>query len=327
MKALLLTKVGSPYELSLEEVAVPVPGAGEVRIKVAYSSINPVDFKFAKGGSSLTLPHVLGIDAAGVVDAVGPGVSAWKAGDRVIALSNLLRWGGFAEYVVVSQDIISAIPAHLTFDAAATIPCAGITAWQAVYRKAHLEAGQSVLVNAGGGAVGGFVIQLAKALGATVYATASSEPERLRKLGADAVINYKTENVVERVMALSGGRGVDAVIDMVSGPASAALLPLLRHNGHIVCVVGRPSDATLPPWGKAISIHDVALGFAYQHGDSENLRDIARGGEFLAKRMADGELDPMISQVILLEDAPDALRAAEAGQNQGKVVIRIADLT
>lgn len=82
-----------------------------------------------------------------------------------------------------------------------------------------------------------------------VYATASSEPERLRKLGADAVINYKTENVVERVMA-PGGRGVDVVIDMVSGAASAALLPVLRHNGHIVCVVGRPSDATLPPWGK-----------------------------------------------------------------------------
>lgn len=305
---------------------MPVPGPREVRIKVASSSINPVDFKFAKGGNSLSLPHVLGIDAAGVIDAVGPDVSGWKAGDRVITMNNLLRWGGFAEYVVVSQDAISAIPQHLAFDSATTIPCAGITAWQAVYRKAHLEAGQSILVNAGGGGVGGFVIQLAKDLGATVYATASSAPERIIKLGADAVINYKTENVVERVMALSASRGVDAVIDMVSGEASAALLPVLRHNGHLVSVSGRVDMHPVPAWTKAISLHEVALAFAYQHGDSENLRDIARGGTFMAQRMADGRLDPMISQVIPLEDVPDALRLAEAGKTQGKVVIRIANL-
>lgn len=318
--------MGSPYELSIEDVPVPVPGPREVRIKVASSSINPVDFKFAKGGNSLSLPHVLGIDAAGVIDAVGPDVSGWKAGDRVITMNNLLRWGGFAEYVVVSQDAISAIPQHLAFDSATTIPCAGITAWQAVYRKAHLEAGQSILVNAGGGGVGGFVIQLAKDLGATVYATASSAPERIIKLGADAVINYKTENVVERVMALSASRGVDAVIDMVSGEASAALLPVLRHNGHLVSVSGRVDMHPVPAWTKAISLHEVALAFAYQHGDSENLRDIARGGTFMAQRMADGRLDPMISQVIPLEDVPDALRLAEAGKTQGKVVIRIANL-
>lgn len=93
--------------------------------------------QICQGGSSLALPHVLGIDAAGIIDAVGPEVSAWKAGDRVIALDNLLRWGGFAEYVVVSQDIVSAIPANLAFEAAATIPCAGITVRQAVYRKVH----------------------------------------------------------------------------------------------------------------------------------------------------------------------------------------------
>lgn len=326
MKALLLNKVGSPYDLLLQEVPVPAPGPGEVRIRVACSSVNPVDFKFARGGSTLGLPHVLGIDAAGVIDAVGPSVSSWKSGDRVITLNNLFRWGGFAEYVVVSQDIVSAIPEQLAFDAAATIPCAGITAWQAVYRKAHLEAGQSVLVNAGGGGVGGFVIQLASALGVTVYATASTDPERLLKLGADAVINYKTENVVDRVMALSAGRGVDTVIDMVSEQASAALLPALRHNGHLVSVSGRIDSNPVPAWSKAISLHEVALAFAYQHGDAENLREIARGGELMAKWMADGRLDPMISQVIPLASVPDALRAAEGGKTQGKVVIRIADL-
>ena len=277
-----------------------------------------------RGKICRSMPMVCGIDLAGTIaESAHPD---WKAGDRVITMNNLMRWGGFAEYVVVNQDVVSAIPQHLAFDAAATIPCAGITAWQAVYRKAHLEAGHSILVNAGGGGVGGFVIQLAKDLGATVYATASSAPERIIKLGADAVINYKTENVVERVMTLSAGRGVDAVIDMVSGEASAALLPVLRHNGHLVSVSGRVDTHPVPAWTKAISLHEVALAFAYQHGDSENLRDVARGGEFMAKRMADCRLDPMISQVIPLEDVPNALRSAEAGKTQGKVVIRIAEL-
>lgn len=326
MKALQLNKVGSPYDLSIENVAIPQPGHGEIRVKVAYSSINPVDFKFARGGNSLSLPHVLGIDSAGIVDAVGTGVSRWKVGDRVITLNNLLRWGGFAEYVVVSQDIVSAIPDSLRFDAAATIPCAGITAWQAVHRKAHLEEGQSILVSAGGGGVGGFIIQLSKLLGATVYTTASSEPARLLKLGADAVINYKTENVIDHVMRLTKGRGVDVVIDMISGQNSAALLPVLRHNGHLVSVSGRIDTHPTPAWTKAISLHEVALAFAYQHGDSENLRDIARGGEFMAQLMSVGKIDPMVSHVIPLDGVPNALRDAEVGKTQGKVVVHIADL-
>lgn len=124
-------------------------------------------------------------------------------------------------------------------------------------------------------------------------------------------------------MRLTQGRGVDAVIDLVSAESATALLPLLRHNGEMVCVVGRPQDKHLPPWGKAISLHDVALGFAYQYGDADNLREIARAGEALARSVAEGRIDPQITRMISLDEVPTALREAEAGHTQGKVVIRL----
>ncbi|MFM5363600.1 zinc-binding dehydrogenase [Aeromonas veronii] len=324
MKALLLKKVGSPYELSIDDILQPEPDFGEVRIKVAFSSINPVDYKFAKGGSSLTLPHILGIDTAGIIDAVGPGVSKWKVGDRVFSMNNLLRWGGFAEFVVVNENAVGQIPDNLSFEAAATIPCAGITAWQAIYRKAHLEAGQKIVINGAGGGVGGFSVQLAKQLGATVYAIASSEPERIMALGADYVINYKQEDVYTRIMDLTHGLGVDVVIDMISSSASSSLTSILRHNGHMVSVSGRVDINPVPAWTKAISFHEVALAFAYQHGDTSNLAEIVKGGEYLAKLMAENKINPMINKKITLEDLSDELRSAEAGRSQGKTVIKVS---
>lgn len=323
MKTLLLKKVGTPYELEIGEVETPKPGKNEVRIRVHGTSINPVDYKFAKWGDSLPLPHILGIDAAGVIDETGEGVTGWKKGDRVIAMTNLYRWGAFAEYVVVDADVVSAIPDALTFESAAVIPCAGITAWQAFYRKLHLEKGQSVLITAAGGGVGGFAVQLAKMIGSKVYATASQNPERIKALGADTVIDYTKEDVVKRVMDLSGGRGIDAVIDLVSEESSASLLPVLRHNGQIVSIAGRINVNNSPQWAKSISIHEVALAFAYQHGDAENLKDIARGGEYMAKLIADGKIDPMINETIGFEQIPAALLASEAGHSKGKVVVRI----
>lgn len=324
MKALLLHTPGPDYALTLAEVDKPEPGPGEVRLRVAASSINPVDYKFARSGAGLALPHVPGVDAAGTIDAVGPDAGDWQPGQRVIAVTNLYRWGGFAEYVIVDARVLSRIPDSLSFERAAAIPCAGLTAWQAVHQKLHLRAGQTVLVTAAGGGVGGFVVQMARRAGARVIATASREPERVRALGADLVLDYRAGDVAQQVMDATGGRGVDAVIDLVSAGSAAALLPVLRHNGAIVCVVGRPADSQLPAWGKAISVQDVALGFAYQHGDGDNLREIGRAGEIVAGWVADGLVDPVITRTVSLEQAPHALREAEAGATQGKVVIRIA---
>lgn len=324
MKALLLTEAGAEFQLRLAEVAAPEPGPGEVRLRVRASSLNPVDYKFARSGAGLSLPHVLGIDAAGEIDALGPGVTGWGIGEHVMALCNLYRWGGFAEHVVVDAQVLSRLPSHLSFEQAATLPCAGLTAWQALFQKFPLRPGQTVLITAAGGGVGGFAVQLAKQEpGVRVLATSSRSAARVSGLGADAVIDHRQANVVDAVMRLTQDRGVDAIIDLVSAESATQLLPLLRHNGHIVCVVGRPSDSTLPPWGKAISIHDVALGFAYQHGDTSDLARIARAGETLAAWVADGLIQPQIQRVIALEDVPTALRQLGQGSTQGKVVVRL----
>lgn len=323
MKALLLTSPGPDFQLSLADVPRPQPGPGEVRIRVRASSLNPVDYKFACSGAGLTFPHVPGIDAAGEIDALGSGVSGWKVGERVMALTNLYRWGGFAESVVVDARVLSRLPAGLSFELAAALPCAGLTAWQAIHRKLNLLPGQTVLVTAAGGGVGGFAVQLAKRAGVRVLATSARSAERVKRLGADAVIDYRQGDVVAQGMALTQGRGVDAVVDLVSAESATQLLPLLRHNGHVVCVVARPNDAALPPWGKAISVHDVALGFAYQYGDGADLEAIGQAGETLAARVAEGEIVPQIQEVIALEDVPQALRAVGLGSAQGKVVVRI----
>ena len=171
MKALLLHRPGDDYALTLADVPTPIPGPGEVRLRVRASSINPVDHKFARSGAGLALPHVLGIDAAGEIDALGPEVQGWRLGDRVMALTNLYRWGGFAEQVIVDARVLSRLPDALSFERAAAIPCAGLTAWQAVHLKLNLRPGQTVLVSGAGGGVGGYVVQMAQQRGARVIGT------------------------------------------------------------------------------------------------------------------------------------------------------------
>ena len=145
---------------------------------------------------------------------------------------------------------------------------------------------------------------MARQQGARVIGTTARSGERVGALGAEAVIDHRQGDVVAQAMALTHGRGVDAVIDLVSAASATSLLPLLRHNGAMVCVVGRPREVDLPAWGRAISLHDVALGFAYQHGDGESLSDIGRAGETVAAWVAEGRLDPQVARVISLTEVP-----------------------
>lgn len=323
MKALLLKRPGSEWQLELDDVPSPQPGPGEVRLRVRASSLNPVDAKFARSGSGLTLPHVLGVDAAGEIDALGEGVGAWSIGERVMALTDVFRWGGFAEQVIVDARVISRLPIELPMEQAAPLPCAALTAWQAVHQKLHLKAGETVLITAAGGGVGRYAVQMAHRAGARVIGTASRHQEELLALGLDAVIDYRHEDVAERVLALTEGRGVEAVIDLVSSESATAMAHLLRHNGAIASVVGRPIADALPPWGRAISWHDLAVGFAYRHGDGDNLRDLARAGTTVAGWVAAGELDPQIKRTIALSEVPEALRDLLSGRSHGKTVVRL----
>ena len=200
MKAVRFHEYGEPDVLRYEDVDQPVPGAGEVRLRVAASAFNPVDDGI-RGGYlrdvfPVTLPHIPGIEVAGTVDALGEGVTGVQVGDDVIGFLPMVADGAAAEYVVAPAEILAPAPTSIPLPDAAALPMVGLTAWQALFDDAGLTAGQRVLINGAGGAVGGYAVQLAKRAGAHVIATASPRSsERVRSAGADEVIDHTTTEV------------------------------------------------------------------------------------------------------------------------------------
>lgn len=185
-----------------------------------------------------------------------------------------------------------------------------------MHLKLNLRQGQTVLVSGADGGVGGFVVQMARRPGARVIGTTARLGECVRALGAEAVIDHRQADVFAQAMSLAHGRGVDALIDLVSAASATLLLPLLRHIGAMVCVAGRPKDIDLPAWGKGISVHDVALGFAYQHGDGDNLRDIGRAGETVASCQLREALQEAVAALGVHLSAEDWYRVWEASEGR-----------
>ena len=324
MKAIVLDRPGSPGSLHLGEKTKPQPQAGEVRIRVHAVSLNPVDYKLAAGGhSAWHYPFVLGLDVAGTIDAIGSDVSDWQVGDRVFYHGNLSRPGGYAEYVVTVAHVLARIPENVTFVEAAAIPCAGLTAYQALFRKLHVQSGQTVLVHGGAGGVGGYSVQLAAHAGATVIATTSAHNfDHVQQLGAVRVIDYRTEDVAERVMALTNGRGVDAIVDSISSESATISTKLLAFGGGVACIAGMP-DFSQVSFDKAISVHAVMLGGAYFNGDQAAQVDLAKMAEEMIALVAEKQIDPMVGEVISLEQIPQALTRLAARHVRGKIVAQI----
>jgi NADPH2:quinone reductase len=176
MKALVLNSPGLPDSLSISDRPIPDPPEGSIRVKVMAVGLNPVDYKTAGiGVPDWSYPHILGLDVAGVVDALGHGVDTWQIGQRVFYHGDLSKPGGYAEYAVAPAHICAAIPEPVSFEHAAAIPCAGYTAWQILTRKIPLKKGQVILVHGGAGGVGGFAVQMSRHLGLKVLSTCSKE--------------------------------------------------------------------------------------------------------------------------------------------------------
>jgi NADPH2:quinone reductase len=310
----------------LTERLVPPPGPGQVRVRLHAASLNPVDWKLADGTAPwLTPGQVLGVDGAGVIDQLGPDVQGWQVGDRVVWHGNLREPGVFAEYTLAPAHVLARIPASVDFLSAAALPCAALTAYQALVRKANLQAGQTLLVQGASGAVGGFAVQLGKIIGAQVIALArEAQTQRVRELGADSVFARDDPALVTKVKALTtGGYGVDAMLEVVNPQDARRSLELLHYNGHLLCIDPMPNLSQVPPYTYAASIHEVALGGAYAAGHKPTQEDFAVMLEALLDLVASGRLSPMIERVIELAEVPAGLKALRGGDQPGKTLVTI----
>jgi NADPH2:quinone reductase len=241
MKALILDRYNGPLELS--EVPRPKPSAGQVLVHVAASGLNPLDTKIRSGDAAHAahpVPLVLGIDLAGVVSEIGPGVTAFKVSDEVYGMTGGVGeiQGSLAQYVAVDADLLALKPANLTMREAAALPLAFITSYSGIVDRAHLKAGHTVLVHGGAGGVGHVSVQLARALGGAVWATASERDlEFVARLGATP-IDYRKQTAEQYVESCTQGEGFDLVVDTVGGATLDASFVAVKHFGHVVSALG-----------------------------------------------------------------------------------------
>lgn len=332
MRAFILDRYGREVALRAGEVADPEVRANDVLVEVHAAGVNLLDSKLRGGEFKLILPYrtpfVLGHDVAGVVVRVGAAVTRFKPGDEVYARPADHRIGTFAELIAVQENDLALKPKNLTMEQAASIPLVGLTSWQALVERGQLKRGQKVFIQAGSGGVGTFAIQLAKHLGATVATTTStSNVELVRGLGADVIVDYKTEAFEARLS------GYDLVLHSQDGKTLEKSLHVLRRGGRLVSISGPPDPdfaADLgAPWfvklfarfasagarRKATKL-DTTYSFLFMKSSGDQLRQIAALIEA-------GAVRPVVDKVFPFESTNEALAFVETGRAKGKVVIKM----
>jgi NADPH2:quinone reductase len=321
MRAVRCLAYGEPETLVVADVPAPVPGAGEVLVDVAAASVNYPDVLLVRNEYQVSIapPFTPGSDFAGTIRALGADVADWAVGERVCGTVFV---GAFAEQVVASTAMSMRVPARVGFAEAAAFPVTYATAYDALRGTAGLRPGETVLVLGAAGGVGSAAIEVAKALGARVIAAASSD-EKLaacRRLGADAVVDYTTESLKDRVKALSGG-GVDVVIDPVGGPYAEPALRAMAVGGRFVVVGFASKEIPRIPLNlvllKGVEIRAYDAAKAWQLDPDATRR---RRAELLAL-LAAGRIRPLVSAVFPLAEAGTALRRVFDRRAIGKVVV------
>ena len=322
MKAVVNRCYGSPDLLTFEDVEKPTPADNEVLVKVKAAAVNPLDWHYMRGspflmrlGSGIGAPKdtKMGVDFAGTVEAVGEKVTRFRPGDDVFGG----RSGAFAEYVVIPDDRALALkPDNLTFEQAASVPIAGITALQALRDKGQLMPGQKVLINGASGGVGTFAVQIAKSFGAEVTGVCSTRNvEMVRSIGADHVFDYTKENYTE------SGQQYDLIIDNVGNHSLSANRRVMTDDGKLVMIGGSKGD-WIGPLMRPINAlllspfvsQELILILATMNGD-----DLAALGDL----MLAGKVTPVIDRSYRLSEVPDAIRYSEEGHARGKIVISL----
>lgn len=309
MKAVVINHYGSKEELHEILVEDPVPGPRQVIVKLSATSINPIDWKLREGYLKQLFdwpfPIILGWDAAGVITEVGEQVTEWKTGDRVFARPATTRFGTYAEYAAVDADLLARIPENISFAEAASVPLAGLTAWQALFDHADLKPGEKVLVHAGAGGVGSLAVQFAKVRGAYVIATAGAEnSELLKSLGVDEVIDYHTTHF-EDVLS-----DIDVVFDTMGGEIQKASFKVLKKGtGRLVSIVSAPDQTLAERYG-------VAAESIWLKENGEQLKEIA-------DLLASGKVKAIVGAEFPFSEQglKEAHALSETHHARGKIVI------
>ena len=320
MKTLVYHEYGSPDVLRCEEVEKPTPKDDELLIKVRAASINPLDWRLMRGEPRLVrvIGKLMGlggerpgVDVAGVVEEVGPGVTQFKRGDRVFGGCR----AAFSDYVCTRESKIVSIPDNVTFEQAASINVAGLTALQGLRDKARIKAGETVLVNGAAGGVGTFAVQIAKQFGAEVTGVCSTgNVELVKSLGADAVVDYTQQDFTKL------GKHYDVIFDCVGNRSIAELRRALTAQGRHI-MIGAPHDPKLT--GLLFSLLQALFTSTFSSQKSLPLMAKANKADlqFIGALIAEGKLTPVIDRCYSLSEGADALRYAEKGHARGKVLI------
>lgn len=312
-----------------QTLPMPVPGAHDVLIRVVACGLNPVDAKIALWKHrvpEMAAGWVAGLDVSGEVVAVGSAVEGWRPGDRVLTHGDRMRpCGGLAEYTVQDARTLIAHPAVPPAVAAAT-PCAGWTAWRALHDRLRIRPEDALLVAGGSGGVGSFALQIARNAGVKTIIATTSEANAgfVRQCGATHVVNYRREDVVARVLEITGGRGVSKGLDCVGGESARLVADCLGFEGEMVGLVEALAPAACAnaiPYG--LGFHQFSLGSGHRHGDSGRATLVRTGRAFSAALESDEIVTPRL-RCIGLDEAGHALTAMLDRRTVGKIVVCLA---
>lgn len=309
MKAIRIHRYGSPDVLTYENAPRPVPGEGEMLVRVHATSVNPFDIAvrngYMAGYIDHTLPLILGIDVSGVVEELGPGTNSFSPGDAVYTRAGIYRDGSYAEYAIVPTAEVTAKPKSLDHIHAAAIPHVTLTAWQALFELADLSKGQTILIHGAAGGVGHIAVQLAKWSGASVIGTASVNYDLLESLGVDQAIDY-SKTAFEDVV-----QDVDVVLDTIGGDTQERSWSILKRGGVLISIVEEPS-------AEVAATHGVrqAMVFSYP--------PVAETLSKIGQMVSEGHIKPVVSTVLPLQDVKKAHLIVESKHARGKIVLQIS---
>jgi NADPH:quinone reductase-like Zn-dependent oxidoreductase len=308
MKAIRIHSFGGPDVLNYEDVPRPEPGPDEVLIRVRAACVNPIDWKIREGHmQNVKLPSIIGNDVSGIVELLGPGVRDFHSGDAVFG-SVSDESGGYAEFALAPVGQLAKKPASLDHVQAAALPTASLTAWQALFDTAELQAGQKILIHAAAGGVGGFAVQFAKWKGAYVIGTASAQSlDFVRQLGADEVIDYRATKFEDVV------HDVDVVFDTIGGDTQDRSWKVLKQRGILVSIVSPPSKE------KAVA-HGTRGVFMISKARGDQLARIA-------DLVVRGQVKVYVETVLPLSEARKAQELSQSGHTHGKIVLIVESHT